>query len=82
MEPPHDPLGRELNEKRAEIIDGLCELGIKVTAARAMVAKIECTVTLPEGTEEEPELGTQRLEFKELPDEMPPLPPALDRRRA
>lgn len=48
-----DQLGRELNEKRAEIIDGLCELGIRVTAARAMVAKIECTVTLPEGAEED-----------------------------
>lgn len=41
-------LATELNTKRAEIIDGLTSLGIKVTEARAMLAKIDCTVTLPE----------------------------------
>lgn len=79
-----DRLGRELNDKRAEIIDGLCELGIRVTAARAMVAKIECTVTLPEGAEAidaEPDADAvdqynrmQNVPVKTPTDEMPPIP--------
>lgn len=43
-----ETLAAELNAKRAEIIDGLVNLGIKVTVARLMLAKIDCTVTLPE----------------------------------
>lgn len=85
-----DQLGRELNDKRAEIIDGLCELGIRVTAARAMVAKIECTVTLPEGAESAEQherapvlpLAPAHLEeLRELtdPDYMPPIPAGLRR---
>lgn len=42
-------LGNELCEKRAEIIDNLTETGIRVTVARAMLPKIDCTVTLPDG---------------------------------
>lgn len=40
-------LADDLLGKRAEIVDGLVALGIKVTEARMMVAKIDCTVTLP-----------------------------------
>src|SRR6266404_2556091 len=44
-----EQLGRELAEKRCEIIGNLTDLGIKVTEARKMVARIEYEVTLPDG---------------------------------
>lgn len=47
-------LADDLLGKRMEIIDGLVTLGIKVTEARAMLAKIDCTVTFPETGEAEP----------------------------
>lgn len=46
-------LATELNAKRLEIIDGLVALGIRVTDARAMLAKIDCTVTLPDAEPEQ-----------------------------
>jgi hypothetical protein len=45
----YEQLGRELAEKRCEIIGNLTDLGIKVTEARKMVARIEYEVTLPDG---------------------------------
>lgn len=46
-------LADDLLGKRLDIIDGLVALGIKVTEARLMVAKIDCTVTLPADEQEE-----------------------------